>query len=236
MAQRRESINMGIIVRNLMLLMGLSLIAVSMFMYSIILIFYTYRVFISFVTGLFFVFMGFLIGSRAKKVAYGIGEAKSCELCNSEAGMTICARCKRWVGSNCLDHYQGIWCKDCAVCPICGSEYAMNTCFSCQKRVGELCWDENAQRCIECSGKLKTSVDKVPEKAMVGRVVVVDSGRKLPADFARLLKEGIRENIMEKVLLIGDEVDAYGAKFKIVASAPGVRVKVVDKTKIKVLG
>ena len=236
MAQRRESINMGVVVRNLMTLMGLSLISVSMFMYSIILIFFTFRVIISFTTGLVFVLLGFVIGTRAKHVAYSIGEAKSCELCNSEAGMIICARCKRWVGSNCVDHYQGIWCKECAVCPICGSEYAMNTCFSCQKQVGELCWDEQAAKCIECSGKLKTSVDKVPEKAMVGRVVVVDSGRKLPAEFARLLKEGIQKKLMDNIYVIGDEFDAYGSKFKVVASAPGARVKVVDRTKIKVLG
>ena len=236
MAQRRESINMGVVVRNLMTLMGLSLIAVSMFMYSIILILFTFRVIISLVTGLVFVLLGFIIGGRAKQVAYGIGEAKSCALCNSEAGMTICARCKKWVGSNCLDHYQGIWCKECAVCPICGAEYAMNTCFTCQKRVGDLCWDTDVAKCIECSGKLKSSIDKVPEKAMVGRVVVVDSGRKLSADFARLLKTGIQKEIMEKIYIIGDEFDAYGAKFKIVATAPGVKVKVVDRTKIKVLG
>lgn len=236
MTQRRESINMGVIVRNLMTLMGVSLISVSLFMYSIILIFFTFRVIISFATGLLFILMGFLIGTRAKHVAYGIGDAKSCELCNAESGMTICSRCKRWVGSNCVDHYQGIWCKDCAVCPICGAEYALNTCFSCKKRVGDLCWDQNLSKCIECSGKLKKSADEIPEKAFVGRVIVVDSGRKLPAEFGKIIKSGIQKNIIEKIIVVGDEFDAFGAKFKVVATAPGVKIKVVDKTKIKVLG
>ncbi len=236
MAQRRESINMAVIVRNLLSLLGLSLIAVSMFMYSVILIFYTFRVIISFITGAVFILLGFLIGTRAKQVTYGMGEAKSCELCNAEAAMTTCARCGRWVGLNCVDNYQGIWCKDCAICPICGAEYALNMCFNCKKRVGELCWDMDSSKCIECSGKLKKSMEKEPEKTYKARVVVVDSGRDLPADFARLLKGGVRQKINDKVLLIGDEFESYGAKFKVVASAPGAKVKVDDRTKIKVLG
>jgi len=231
---------------GVLLFLGATLVGTGLFMFSMVKV-WSPRIWLPMAFGVGIALSGQLFKLRSKKIVRSFGAAQVCEVCHVELALRECFSCGKWFGIGCegkyLDSHGEIQtddnrCIECTTCSICGQPTKGFQCLKCGARVCTECLDETQRYCLQCGGKLQLArgaEEHSHEAELVdAKVVVLKSPFKLPTALVRRISDKVKNDMIDKELLLGKAYPSLGTEFRLVGSSPGGHVMVREDTRVRI--